>query len=75
MKPSLFAVRGEILSHGRTLTCKYSNIEGIQVHAAAMPTKSLAIFGLDGAGKKTLVGSLIYKVIPSPDESLGTIYL
>lgn len=31
-----------------------------------MATKSLAIFGFDGAGKKTLVGSLIYKVI-SPD--------
>lgn len=27
-----------------------------------MATKSLAIFGLDDAGKKTLVGSLIYKV-------------
>lgn len=32
-----------------------------------MTTKSLAIFSLNGAGKKTLIGSLIYKVFSMDD--------
>lgn len=41
-----------------------SHISLLVTLAGTMATKSLSVLGNEGAGKKTLIGSLIYKVSP-----------